>query len=161
MTGNAQGNGNATVSFSAAPASAPRVGRITVADQTNATGRGLPAAAALRVRGDGSQVYESIARFDMQRNEFVAVPIDLSNANEQVFLILFGTGFRNRLSLNDVNVTLGNQTLAPLFAGAQGDLVGLDQVNLRLPASLRGSGNVNLTLNVEGKTSNTVTFNVR
>lgn len=108
VTGNAQGNGNATVSFSAAPASAPRVGRITVADQTNATGRGLPAAAALRVRGDGSQVYESIARFDMQRNEFVAVPIDLSNANEQVFLILFGTGFRNRLSLNDVSITLGN-----------------------------------------------------
>jgi len=42
------------------------------------------------------------------------------------------------------------------FAGPQGVFIGLDQVNLPLARSLAGIGEVDITLTVDGKTSNTV-----
>ena len=43
---------------------------------------------------------------------------------------------------------------AVLFAGAQGEFVGLDQCNVRLATSLVGSGEISITLTADGKTSN-------
>jgi uncharacterized protein (TIGR03437 family) len=64
----------------------------------NASGQGVASGVALRVKADGTQIYEPIARFDQAQNRFVAVPIDLGpnlgNATDQVFLILYGTGLR-------------------------------------------------------------------
>jgi uncharacterized protein (TIGR03437 family) len=49
-----------------------------------------------------------------------------------------------------------------LFAGAQGDQVGLDQLNLGvIPRSLIGKGSVNLVVRTENKTANTVTVTIR
>jgi uncharacterized protein (TIGR03437 family) len=48
-----------------------------------------------------------------------------------------------------------------LFAGPQGAFVGLDQVNLRLPRSLAGRGEVDLALVVGGKPANVVKINLR
>jgi len=39
--------------------------------------------------------------------------------------------------------------------------VGLDQCNVRLPTNLAGAGNVNLTLTVDGNTSNVVTMQIK
>jgi uncharacterized protein (TIGR03437 family) len=47
------------------------------------------------------------------------------------------------------------------FAGAQGEFAGLDQVNLQIPASLAGRGNVPVIVTVDGQTTNTVTINIR
>ena len=47
------------------------------------------------------------------------------------------------------------------FAGAQGSLVGLDQVNLQLSRSLIGRGEVDVALTVDGKTANTVRINIK
>jgi uncharacterized protein (TIGR03437 family) len=46
--------------------------------------------------------------------------------------------------------------LAVEFAGAQGTLAGLDQVNVALASELRGAGSVQLTLVVNGVRSNTM-----
>ena len=40
------------------------------------------------------------------------------------------------------------------YAGAQGFFVGLDQVNVKIPRSLIGRGEVNLELIVDGKAAN-------
>jgi uncharacterized protein (TIGR03437 family) len=48
-----------------------------------------------------------------------------------------------------------------LYAGAQGELVGLDQVNVSLPRNLMGRGSVNLTLTVDGKATNSVQISVQ
>ena len=48
-----------------------------------------------------------------------------------------------------------------LFAGAQGDLVGVDQCNVRLANSLAGRGEIGITLAVDGKASNTVKMRVK
>lgn len=127
----------------------------------NASGQGVAAAFALRIRADGSQSYEAIARFDPTLQRYVAQPIDLGPVNEQVFLIAFGTGFRYRSSLFGVNARIGGLESPVSFAGAQGALVGVDQVNVQLPRGLLGRGEVEATLTVDGKTANTVRINLK
>ncbi|MEP7337149.1 MAG: cytochrome c peroxidase, partial [Acidobacteriota bacterium] len=127
----------------------------------NASGQGVPAALLLRVKADGAQSYEPVAQFDQTQNRLVALPIDLGPATDQLFLIGFGTGFRNRSSLAAVTCTMGGANAEVLSAGAQGDFVGLDQVNITIPRSLAGRGNVDIVLRVDGKTANIVTLNVK
>ena len=51
----------------------------------------------------------------------------------------------------------GRGLAAPvLYAGAQGELAGLDQVNVALPRALAGRGEVELGLTVDGKAANAV-----
>ncbi|MBI1763741.1 MAG: hypothetical protein HYR56_20130 [Acidobacteria bacterium] len=121
----------------------------------NANGQGVAAALALRIKPDGQQVYEPAARYDDSTKRFVAAPIELGNADDQVFLLLFGTGWRNRSDLGQISVTLGGQRVEALFAGAQGS-PGLDQMNLRLPRALAGRGEVDVVLQVDGQMANTV-----
>ncbi|MBI1766727.1 MAG: hypothetical protein HYR56_35420, partial [Acidobacteria bacterium] len=122
----------------------------------NANGQGVPAAVALRVKADGAQSFEPVAVFDPARNQFVAVPLDVSAANERVFLILFGTGFRFNSALAAVSANSGGTDLPVSFAGAAGELAGLDQLNVELPRSLSGRGELNLTVTVDGRSSNTL-----
>jgi uncharacterized protein (TIGR03437 family) len=127
----------------------------------NANGQGVAAAVVLRIKGDGSQNYEPVAEFNSAQNRFVARPIDLGPATDQLFLILFGTGIRNRSALSTVTTRIGGANAEVLFAGAQGGFVGLDQVNLRLPRALAGRGEVDVVLTVDGKTANTVKISVK
>lgn len=123
----------------------------------NANGSGAPAAVLLRTRADNSQVFETVAELDSATNRFVPRPIDFVNDTDKLTLVLFGTGIRGRASLNAVSFSFADVAVPVQFAGAQGDLVGLDQVNIDLPRSLRGRGTVNLTGTVDGRTVNTVT----
>lgn len=112
----------------------------------------------MRVKADGTQVFEPVARFE--NNRVVAVPIDLSDAREQVFLVLFGTGIRARGALENVKALLGSLPVTPTYAGATPGLVGLDQVNLPIPRTLTGSGEINVWLTVEGRTANPVRIHI-
>jgi len=130
----------------------------------NATGQGVAAAVALRVKADNTQTYEPVFQFDAARNQFIPRPInlgpDLGAASDQVFLILFGTGFRHRSSLEAVKSKVGEIDAPVTFAGAQGAVIGLDQTNLLLPRSLIGRGEVNVTLMVDGKSANIVKMSI-
>jgi uncharacterized protein (TIGR03437 family) len=127
----------------------------------NANGQGVAAAVALRVKADGTQQYESVARFDAATNRFVPVPIDLSPASDQVFLILFGTGFRFNSGLSAARVSVGGVNSEVLFAGATPGFVGLDQANVRLPRSLIGRGEVEIRLTADSQQANAVTISVK
>jgi len=87
-------------------------------------------------------------------------------ASDTVVLELFGTGFRHLSSPAALAVQIKGQTVPYQYAGAQGDL-GLDQINVQLPYSLAGSGQVNLILSVQDTvnnvtvTSNTVALNIQ
>jgi uncharacterized protein (TIGR03437 family) len=121
----------------------------------DATGRGPAAAVVLRVRPDGTQVFEPLARFDPAQNKFVLIPIDLGGGG-QAYLIFFGTGLRNRASLSGITATLGGVPVQVLYAGAQGIFAGLDQVNVLVPQQLAGRGEVDFVLVVDGNAANTV-----
>jgi uncharacterized protein (TIGR03437 family) len=95
------------------------------------------------------------------QNRFVAAPIDLGPEGEQVILILFGTGFRLRSSLSATWLSIGGVNVEVLYAGAQGDFVGLDQVNARLPRSLIGRGEVNVAATMDGKSANPMMIRVQ
>ena len=122
----------------------------------NSSGSGVAAATVLRVRANGSQSYESVARFDQATNQFTPLPIDFGAETDQLFLILFGTGIRFRSSMSLVAVQIGGVNSEVLYADQQGDFAGLDQINVRLPKILAGRGEVDLLLTVEGKQANSV-----
>jgi len=127
----------------------------------NSTGQGVPSAYVLRIRADGSESYEQVAEFDASQKRFIPRPIDPGPPTDQVFLVVFGTGIRNRSSLANATAQIGGVSAEVLFAGAQGGYVGLDQVNLRLPRSLAGRGEVELMITVDGKIANAVRVNVK
>jgi uncharacterized protein (TIGR03437 family) len=123
----------------------------------NANGQGVATGVALRVR-DNIRAFLPIAQFDAAQNRFVAVPIDLSVPTDEVFLVLFGTGFRAQRT---ARIRIGDVDLPVSFAGAQGTLAGLDQVNVQLPRSLAGRGEVDVVLMADGKTANVVQVNFK
>jgi len=122
----------------------------------DASGRGLASAVVFRVKANGEQSYEPVAVFDNAQSKMVPVSIDPGPQGDQVFLLLFGTGFRNNSGMNNVTAQLGGIGAQASFAGAQGGFAGLDQANVLLPRSLAGRGEVNLVLSVDGKAANTV-----
>ena len=127
----------------------------------NANGQGVAAAVTLRIKPDGSQIYEPIAQFDTAQNKFVSVPIDLGPDTDTVFLILYGTGVRFRSSLMAVQASIGGVSAQVDYVGAAPGFVGLDQINLRLPRSLAGRGEADITLIVDGRLANTVSVNIK
>ena len=122
-------------------------------------GRGVAAANAIAVAA-GSQLQSPVPVFQCSATGCVATPIPLS-ANTTVYLILYGTGIRNRSALGGVTANIGGTNVPVLYAGPQPSFEGLDQVNLAIPLSLRGSGEVNIVLIVDGQTANVVTVNIQ
>lgn len=127
----------------------------------NANGRGVPAGFALRIRANGAQENLAISTLNAPQNQFIPAPIDLGAETDQVFLVLFGTGIRFRSALSNVSATIGGVNAPVQFAGAQGSLVGLDQVNLSIPRSLLGRGEVDVALIVNGIPANLLRVNVK
>lgn len=107
------------------------------------SGKGVPAGQIIRVHADGSQ--------DAPEN-LSSAPIDLGASTDTVYLLLYGTGIRHQTA-----AAAGDFTVA--FAGAQPSIPGLDQVNLLVPASLRGAGQLLVTLMIDGLSSNPVLLN--
>jgi uncharacterized protein (TIGR03437 family) len=127
----------------------------------DSSGTGLAAAIALRIRPGGLQSFEPVAHFDVALGRMVADPIDLGPAGERVFLLLFGTGVRNRSSLAGVTTTIGGQACETAFVGPVPEFIGLDQINILLDRSLAGRGDVDVVLSAEGRQANTVRVNIR
>jgi uncharacterized protein (TIGR03437 family) len=88
------------------------------------------------------------------------VPIDLG-VDTPVFLTLYGTGIRNRSVRSNVVVKINNMSLPVSYAGPTPNFAGLDQVNVGLVLSLRGSGETDVVLIVDGQASNTVKINIQ
>jgi uncharacterized protein (TIGR03437 family) len=108
------------------------------------------AAVVQRVRADGSQSFEPISG-----------PIDLGPETDQVYLLLFGTGIRANSGIPAVTAHVGLQQAMVTFAGPQGSLEGLDQVNVLLPRSIAGHGRMSVSLTVDGYESNKVVIEAR
>ena len=162
--GTATGDAVVSVTSSNGRLSTGRINIQTVAPglfTANSNGQGVPAAVTLRVRANGEQVYEALNRFDTATQRFVATPIDLGPATDIVYLVLYGTGLRFRSGLSGVTAKLGTADGNVIYAGGQTGLAGLDQINVGIPRSLIGSGDVDVVLTVDGKVANTVRVNIK
>ena len=90
---------------------------------------------------------------------YVTRPINLSPTSDNLYLMLYGTGIR-RHSLDPVKVSVGGVDIPVLYAAAQSQYAGLDQVNIGpFPQSLAGKGEVDLVVRVDGIPANTVRVN--
>ncbi|MBM3756616.1 MAG: hypothetical protein FJW38_21835 [Acidobacteria bacterium] len=84
-------------------------------------------------------------------------PIDPTEVS-QIFVLLYGTGLRGRTDPAAVSVTIAGQPAESSDAVAQGQFLGLDQINVRVSPTLAGRGTVNLVVTIDGRASNTVTL---
>jgi uncharacterized protein (TIGR03437 family) len=99
---------------------------------------------------------------------YVPQPFDVSVNGRPNILVLFGTGLRNATATNPnddngvaeaTRVTIDGLDAKVLYAGAQGQYVGLDQINVEFPASLTGGGRrVEVVVTLNGSPANRVTI---
>lgn len=138
----------------------------------DASGKGIPAGVALRVKSNGQQSYEALARFEGGK----AVPVVITRrSGESVFLLLFGIGIRtapdsdgntgNGVAEN-VTVSIGGVNVPVSFAGRAPGFAGLDQLNIQLTAAVPTGNNLPLVVKVyDGNgnllSANTVTISVQ
>jgi uncharacterized protein (TIGR03437 family) len=112
-------------------------------------------------RGDGTGAPAGLASADGQNFNLPVsnphgfpVPIDAG-----YYLKIFGTGMR--FASTEMTVNIGGVEVTPSFFGPGGFYQGLDHVNLQIPQSLAGSGEVDMVLTLDGKTSNTVKLKIK
>jgi uncharacterized protein (TIGR03437 family) len=122
-------------------------------------GSGLATASAVRVSAGGSQTLE-LPYLVSAAGLFAANPINMGAAADQVYLTLYGTGLQ-AAGTSGVTVTVNGVNAPVQYAGPQLSFPGLDQVNVLLPASLAGKGNVNIQLTASGVAANPVQITIQ
>jgi len=131
----------------------------------DSSGKGLAAADVVRVLRNGQQLWERTSRYDANTNQVIGMPIDLGpergQDSDRVYLILYGTGLRQRAALNQVKVKLGDIYVPVEYAGKQGGYAGLDQINALIPRQLIGRGEVTVEVLVNGQAANPVKLQIR
>ena len=121
----------------------------------NAGGQGPASAQLVRVLPDGTQRIAPTYQCD-DSGTCTNTPIRFGNGQDQLYLVLYGTGIRGFSQLPNVRVRIGHMNVPVLYAGPQGSYAGLDQVNVSLPVGLRGHGQLVVTVTVDGQSSNMV-----
>jgi len=118
-----------------------------------------PSMYVLRINADGSRTTE-VPELD---EHGVQKPIAVNVPGQTVFFVLYGTGMRGaQAALSDAAFLTGPPTVLPIqFIGSAPGFVGLDQVNIKIPSSLAGSGLTQLLVHVEGFETAPVTLNFK
>ena len=122
-----------------------------------ANGLGFAVGQAWNVTASGAATITSLCCTTNAQGQQAGIPIDMGAATDTTLVVLYGTGLRGLSKLANANATVGGQAAVVDYVGAQGSFVGLDQVNLTLPQSLRGQGGTApISLTLDGKTANSL-----
>ena len=168
--GVAAGTATVTVMRNAQVASQGLVDIATVSPSlftADASGTGAPAGVLLRVKANGQQSYESLVRFDAAMNRLVPATIRRSG-DDRLFLILFGTGFRNAPNADgnagngvaeSAEVTIGTAAAPVLYAAPAPGFSGLDQINIEIPSFAPAGQNLRVVLKVRDGAGNQIQAN--
>jgi uncharacterized protein (TIGR03437 family) len=125
----------------------------------NANGAGVAAAEAALVSASG--VSTPLSVFSCQAGvalSCLSTPLSIGTSTDTLNLYLYGTGIRGA---GTVQAYIAGQPVPLQYAGAEGVYQGLDQVNLTVPRSLAGIGEVSVYLVADGKVSNVTTVNIQ
>jgi uncharacterized protein (TIGR03437 family) len=129
----------------------------------NENGGGAAAALAVLQHPDGTQSTQLLFDPSLPAGQRVALPIDFGGPDDQLFLVLFGTGLRGESTLANVRAVFRCGFPPPVtYAGPQGEFAGLDQVNIDLTlfkGILKGQGEMGVVITVGEKVTNQVTIN--
>ena len=125
----------------------------------NMDGAGVAAADALLVTA--SYQTESPAVFTCSPSaarSCLATPLSLGQTTDSLYIELYGTGIRGAAS---VQCFVDGESVPVLYAGPVAAYAGLDQVNVPIPKSLAGAGDVRVYLEADGVASNVVGLNIQ
>ena len=86
------------------------------------------------------------------------MPIQLG-LDTPTYVALYGTGIRGATG-GSVAVFIDGSTVPVLYAGPQPEREGLDQINIELPLTLRGAGEVDVVVEAGGVLSNTARIQI-
>jgi uncharacterized protein (TIGR03437 family) len=125
----------------------------------NGAGSGVPLAGAVLVSASHAQT--PVPVFQCGTSGCDAAPMDTGGPTDTLILVLYGTGIRNNSGLANVAAQIGGAPAQVNYAGANSAYSGFDQINVVVPRSLAGAGNVPLILTVDGITANVVTVNIK
>ncbi len=107
----------------------------------NSDGQGAPAGYVTRVKANGQQSNEPVARLDTAQNKLVPATIQ-RRGGDKLFLVLFGTGLRAAKDEDGnpgngvaerVEITIGGVKAEVHYAGVAPGYAGLDQLNILIP----------------------------
>lgn len=138
---------------------APTAPSIFTADSS---GSGAPAALIGRIGKNGDFTYDSTPPYrpdPANPARLIPAPVDAGSETQPTFLILYGTGIR-RADRSNIRALIGGLDIPVEYHGPVNNYAGLDQVNLRLPHTLKGRGLVDITIVVNGVSSNAVTVDL-
>lgn len=119
----------------------------------NSNGEGAPAGYATAVAEDGTQTHGNLFTCP-EGSPCEPAEVDYGEPGTEVFLVLFGTGFRGLADLPEVR--LGGVSAEVIYAGPQGFFEGLDQINIHVPEAVRGLGVLNVEIVHGGVAANTL-----
>lgn len=154
-------DGEATISFINSTTGKTFTGKVTIVPASpgiftmNSSGKGVPAAVVVRVFPGGKQINEPVAEFSTFLGRFEPKPIVVNDDTSDVYLSLYGTGWRNATSPQTASIYIGGYRVPMQYFGATGGFLGLDQINVLVPKGLP-SGRVSVVVIVDGKPSNVV-----
>jgi uncharacterized protein (TIGR03437 family) len=124
----------------------------------NSSGVGVAAALAAVYTQSGGVIPQPVFQCP---STCMAAPLTFGGPADALIVSLFGTGFRNLSSAKNATAQVGGIAVNIQYIGGVAGNPGLDQVNLIVPTSLAGAGEVPVVLTVEGQTANVVTISLK
>jgi uncharacterized protein (TIGR03437 family) len=122
----------------------------------NSDGQGVAAGYIQRVLPDGTVSPPELV-FVYSTAQGKRIPVPISFNGDKLILELFGTGFDNA-TVDNTRVTVNFTPVIVNYAGVQPSWAGEDQINVQLPSSLAGSGEVPVQVFVNNQSANPVTI---
>ncbi len=142
----------------------PLTGQMTIVSSqpglysANADGAGVAAAVALLYTASGQSTAETVFTCNPPAaRSCLPAPLSLGGATDTLYVSLYGTGIRGAAS---VQCFVAGQSVPVSYFGKSG-YQGEDQVNVSIPKSLVGAGDVRVYLVADGVASNVVGLNLR
>ena len=125
----------------------------------NSDGAGVAAADALLFTPSNQVVNQTVFTCNPPAvRSCLAAPLNVNSAAGTLYVELYGTGIRGATS---VQCFVAGQSVPVMYFGPVASDAGLDQVNIAIPSSLAGAGDVRVYLVADGVTSNVVGLSVQ
>ncbi|HMD50358.1 MAG TPA: hypothetical protein VKG79_14710 [Bryobacteraceae bacterium] len=120
----------------------------------NSDGAGVAAADAFLAPVSGPRQTETVFACNPPAlRSCLGTPLNLGGTGDALYVELYGTGIRGA---STIQTFVAGQTVPTYYAGPVAAYPGLDQVNIAIPQSLAGSGDVRVYVVVDGVASNAV-----
>ncbi|MGA2196416.1 MAG: hypothetical protein ABSH40_14205 [Bryobacteraceae bacterium] len=125
----------------------------------NQDGAGVAAADAFLLTASYQEVNQTVFTCNPPAvRSCLASPLSLGGASDTLYVELYGTGIRGAAS---VQCFVAGQSAPVLYAGLVAAYPGLDQINISIPKSLAGSGDVRVYVVADGVASNVVGLKIQ